>query len=265
MKISSFSFLLFMISYAIFYSCKNDVNKTDLPYHDKDIVFSPDIHHIDSINQVFDKIGSIKFGGIREGQYKWMRQDKNLLLFHNSLKRVGYKNLLSYKEYNTPIKFSFSKDIEWSGMSYKQIIDSLIYYKSNNIKRENYYTKFWKRRKKENNSRTLYVILKDIQKEYRNSNSIYESNDENKNLLFKLLKANFKLIKENNEASFNSYFKTLIESELCLSAYLLINEKHYDNLIQNKDSLIDLIPKDYSLKTTTSKPKWIEYYKDNGP
>jgi hypothetical protein len=102
------------------------------------------------------------FFELRNGDWltnKWIRKPENLLIIHETFKKVGYTNLISDN-------LLFDNPLLIQGIYINKqgshLLDSLeLTYNQTRIK-DKYYREFWQRRKDEKNDSVVYVVIKDI-------------------------------------------------------------------------------------------------------
>ena len=89
----------------------------------------------------------------------WVRQPENLLMIHETLKDVGYDNLIDKDFWNSNPTIFYEVYIKKSP---KDLVDSLLLSFTSYEVAPIYYSDFWKRRIEENNHEEVYRILTDI-------------------------------------------------------------------------------------------------------
>ena len=95
----------------------------------------------------------------------WIRDPRNLLMVHETFKKIGYRNLI---DKNLLTENPFIGQGVYINRSLGQILDSLeITYKLGTIQ-EKYYREFWQRRKAEHNDSIVYIIVKEINASFKN-------------------------------------------------------------------------------------------------
>ena len=187
----------------------------------------------------------------------WHRDTANILIIHNIIKRIGYKNFISDVEYNKSFE---SRD---NNYTIGQYIDSLIFNYNINTDTSNYYYKFWLRRKNEQTGKTLFCIINKIKSIYKNKESNYKTPEILNDTIYKLLDFDYK-ISRNSCLSKNeivlSYFDYLKSIGLEISAFNLIKHVEiFDSLQINRDSLILTLDID-----TITKSEWTNLYDLDG-
>ena len=78
---------------------------------------------------------------------KWIRKPENLLIIHETFKKVGYNDLIGTYLSDNPL---IIQDL-YINKNGNNILDSLLITYKENEKGTKYYTEFWARRKKEKN------------------------------------------------------------------------------------------------------------------
>lgn len=110
----------------------------------------------------------------QNGQYKgfiyeqWIREPENLLMIHETFKKLGYKNIFdSESRYST---------VFWYGIMIKkpmnELLDSLILTRELDSISSKYYREFWNRRKSENNEEMVAKILNEVKTELYGDKSL---------------------------------------------------------------------------------------------
>lgn len=110
----------------------------------------------------FDPYESIYSDGRYQGYtYEtWLRQPQNLIMVHETFKKIGYDKLVS--EYD----LTSNPCLLWGyvNRSLNEIIDSLVItYPLDSIESK-YYREFWQRRQNEKNDQVVFEILQEISK-----------------------------------------------------------------------------------------------------
>jgi len=185
------------------------------------------------------------------GKYKgyvyetWIRQPENLKLVHETLKKIGYKNLFSLDR-----EESSSNHCSVWGIHIKRpcshIIDSLIITYTLDAIETKYYREFWQRRKRENNDEIIFEILQEISKILlKNEIVTYDENFVN-DTLYNLVRIKLRQNPTTQEAYQDfEYLKTI---GMHGSAYNLLDDyDHYYDIDWNREELIK------QLKTDTQR------------
>ncbi|MCO4294019.1 hypothetical protein NF867_14225 [Solitalea sp. MAHUQ-68] len=170
---------------------------------------------------------------------KWIRDPKNLIAIHETLKNVGYMNLLDDE-------FLFDENINihdiYINKQFGQLLDSLqLTYSQKSITKK-YYREFWERRKKERNDSIVFVIIKDINFALKNKLgsgvlSIDSKPELVNDTLYHLLNIEYRSDSLNEQLALKD-FETLRKLGFHQSAYnLLFNRYKYQDLKWNRDSL----------------------------
>ncbi len=247
-----------------------------------------EIGFINSIPQADDKkkylalLADYKWLGI-DAQYfyqnyqpfKWIRNSENILITHNTIKKIGYKKFISYAEYNVPMEFQeqyggmHKYDLE--NLSIAQVVDSLIFTYDDSNSDSSYFHKFWNRRRKDKTAQTLISVFKDIKNIYSSVDAEEKRTEHAINdTLENLLLFDLKLQEFNQKPTTDflwSYFNYLKSIGLSHSAYNLVIER-YPGQIQ-ADTVIKILnlhkisEEEYWYKRNSGT--WIFTYRDNGP
>jgi hypothetical protein len=114
----------------------------------------------------------LKFGGIRpypydsigKQEYTWLRNPDNLLIAFNTIKSIGLEKFVSLEQYNKRTN-DWCCNTQWENKSLNEIIDGFLH-SDTNSSNGNYYSKFWKRRRKEGNLKITFRILNEINDYY---------------------------------------------------------------------------------------------------
>ena len=169
----------------------------------------------------------------------WIRKSENLIMLHETFKKIGYQKLFS--------RFNHSN---WCGYSLdvnkptKELIDSLIVTYNSDTIGSKYYREFWDRRKVEQNDTTVFRIIKEV------SNIVYSKKETslNNNLvndtLFQLIKIReFEDSLTDKKAKEN--FDYLNSIGLHSSAYNLLYERYrYYDIKWNQEELVSNLKTD---------------------
>jgi hypothetical protein len=164
----------------------------------------------------------------------WIRSPQNLLMVHETFKKIGYRNLI---DINFMDENPFIGKGVYINKSLRQILDSLqITYKLATVKQK-YYREFWQRRKAEHNDSIVYVIVKEINASFKNVIAPAFNNDLVNDTLFNLAFVEFRRDRLNPVVAADNFFR-LQKFGFHQSAYnLLYRTTEYSNVYLNKDSL----------------------------
>ncbi len=119
----------------------------------------------------------LKFGGIRpypfdsigQQDYKWLRNPSNLRIAFNSVKLIGLDKFVSFKQYNNK-NTEWCCNTQWENKSLNDVVKGFLH--SDTLSdRNNYYSKFWKRRRNEKNLKETWQILQQIDDFYNSKKS----------------------------------------------------------------------------------------------
>lgn len=157
----------------------------------------------------------LRFGYDRSND--WIKKPENILMLHETFKKIGYKNLISKEEWTS--------DWNWYlkvKKSPNNLIDSLELTYSNFQESPKYYREFWQRRMVEKNDEMVYRIVKEI-KQIMIADERLEVNQESINdTLFQLLSFEYPERKL-TEKETDSLLNYLIEIGLHESAFNLVS------------------------------------------
>ena len=113
----------------------------------------------------------------------WIRNPANIRIAHETLKKIGYKNLVDSSQlYQSPCML-------WGYVNRpcSDIMDSLlITYQLDTIETK-YYREFWDRRKKENNDKAVFNALTEISALLLHDGSVEHDNELVNDTLYKLV------------------------------------------------------------------------------
>jgi hypothetical protein len=93
----------------------------------------------------------------------WLRQPENLLMLNETLKKVGYHNIISELLSSNPV---ICQDIYINKLGF-DLIDSLVLSYNKRDNSSNYCKEFWARRKAEKNDSVVFLILNDLKYSYK--------------------------------------------------------------------------------------------------
>lgn len=100
----------------------------------------------------------LRFG--YEPSNQWIRKPDNILMLHETFKKIGYQKLISnYKWTENP-----STSYAYVNHSLKNLIDSLEITYSNPEDAPKYYREFWQRRRVEKNIEAVYQVISEVKK-----------------------------------------------------------------------------------------------------
>ena len=189
----------------------------------------------------------LKFGGIRpfpfdstgKKDYSWLRKSENLKIAFNAFSTIGLDKFVSKDKYFEKNN-DWCCDTEWENKSLNEIVIGFIE-SDTTIKGTDYYSKFWERRRLENNLTETYEIFVQIDRFY-NQNKQSELYQQTDSVLIGLIDFDAKLIHSDSIAYIKNvidYFDYLKSVGLNYSAYKLINDNPMLILEKNiRDSLI---------------------------
>jgi hypothetical protein len=234
-----------------FVSCLGikSTKKTDYigNFQEKQYDFFESFRHNQLADYYYDLPFELKFGGIRpfpfdsigNKDYSWLREPENLKLAFNAFSKVGLDKFVSNGKYFEKNN-AWCCDTEWENKALNEIVAGFINSDttSNGL---DYYSKFWQRRRLENNLTITYEIFVQIDKFYNQNKQdvVYNYAD---SVLIGLLEFDTKLIHSDSveyKAIAIEYFSFLKSTGLDYSAYKLIfNNRRLDIKKELKDSLI---------------------------
>ena len=208
----------------------------------------------------YDLPFELKFGGIRpypydsvgESDFSWLRKPNNLIIAFNSLKSIGLNRFISTEQYTKP-NTEWCCNTQWENKSLNEIVKGFIN-SDTTIIQNDYYSKFWTRRKNEGNLSETYQILTQIDNFY---NGINIDNKKGKinTVLKNLLDFDLQLIHADSVEYLNTsikYFDYLKSVQLDYSAYkLTFHNQRLDLKKEIRDSLLMTIKHD-----TLSQENW---------
>lgn len=199
----------------------------------------------------------------------WVRNPDNLLLLHNTVKKIGYKNFLSDSQFFAPMHFDPGATYkQWEGISLAEIVDSCLLTCKGTVGSK-YYKEFWTRRDKEGTLLVTFKILREIKSLYADGNAMPAATPVN-DTLGNLLRLDLALqsYKSGPPAGFvRTYFDYLKSIGLNHSAYNLASEIYPGSI--PKDTVIKTLNlyrvPDSTYWQTRNNAIWIYSYADNGP
>ena len=151
---------------------------------------------------------------------RWIREPRNILMLHETFKKVGYDNLMS--------KSDWSDEWVWYLNIRKtpgNLIDSLEMTYSDLKGAPEYYKKFWKRREKEENKEVVYQIIREI-KQVKNGKGGTEVDPRAVNDTLEQL-VSFEYPKRDlTDAEANDFLAYLIKIGLHQSAYNVVSDQN---------------------------------------
>ena len=160
----------------------------------------------------------LRFGYDKSSE--WIKKPENILMLHETFKKIGYKNLIS--EVDRVNDWNWYLDVNKSP---KHLIDSLELTYSNFQESSKYYREFWQRRIDEKNDKIVYRVVKEI-KQILIADEIIGINRESVNdTLFQLMSIEYpeRKLTENESDSLLNY---LVEIGLHQSAYNLVSSEN---------------------------------------
>lgn len=148
---------------------------------------------------------------------KWIKKPKNILMLHETFKKLGYKNLIKQEQWESD--WNWWLDVKHSP---KNLIDSLeLTYKDYKESPE-YYREFWQRRINEENDKTVYKVVNEIKQILIVEEQIEFDSKSVNDTLFNLMTFEYPE-RELSDKESNQLLNYLIEIELHKSAYNLVS------------------------------------------
>lgn len=256
-----------------------DINESDYigNFQEQEYDFFESFEHTTDVDFYYDLPFDLKFGGIRpfpydsagKQEYSWLRNPENLTIAFNTVKSIGLNRFVSIDQYNK-LNPKWCCNTQWENKSLNQIVKEFIN-SDTTIFKNDYYSKFWSRRKSEGNLSETFHIFKQIDNFYNgNKNETGKINPVLKNLLdFDLSLAHSDSIAY-LETSLK-YFDYLKSVHLDYSAYkLTFHNKKFNYNRQFKDSLLmtikhDTLTRDNWDKLNDNSNGWITWDKYPDP
>ena len=151
----------------------------------------------------------------------WVRQPKNLMMIHETFKKIGYEKIIGDQLDVQPF---ILQDL-YINKSPRDLIDSLVLTYDQPALDIKYYREFWLRRQEEKNDSVVYQILREIQTTYQPDVLVTEVQEDLVNdTLYHLLKIEYNPLPLTNEIA-RENFKKLAEMKFHGSAYHLLFER----------------------------------------
>ncbi len=247
-------------------------------FSEKNFDFFESIHHYQSPDYYNELPFSIKFGGLRSNTfgsaenkgYSWLRNPKNLKVAFNAFSIIGLDKFISKEKYFKK-NDNWCCDTDWENMSLNEVVMRFVN-SDTSSESNDYYSKFWQRRRLENNLLETYNIFGQINKFYNENDSsiLFEPSD---SILIAFLNHDTKLINSDSTQYLDNaidYFGFLKSVGLDYSAYKLIFNNSRLNLDKYlRDSLImtmkyDTLSVDNWENLNDNRNGWIsgDYYPD---
>lgn len=183
------------------------------------------------------------FYDLRNGdptQNAWIRNPENLLMVHETFKKIGYRNLI---DNNLLTENPFIAQGVYINRPLRQILDSLEITHSLDTIQEKYYREFWHRRKAEHNDSIVFVIVQEVNASLKNMAAPAFNNDLVNDTLYNLGWIEFRCDTLNTTIA-NDNFIRLKNFGFHQSAYNLLYETtRYENIKWNRDSLKSTLTK----------------------
>ena len=190
---------ILIIGILIFLSCENSNEKKVIPnFQEKELSF---LH--------------LRFGYDKSNN--WIKEPKNILMLHETFKKIGYENLISNEDWTS--EWNWYLDVKKSP---KHLIDSLESTYSNFQGSPKYYREFWQRRIDDKNDKVVYRVVKEIKEIILNKNKIAVNEEIVNDTLFQLMTFEYpeRILTKNEKDYLLNY---LIKIGLHESAYNLVS------------------------------------------
>lgn len=182
----------------------------------------------------------------------WIRKPENLLMLHETFKKIGYLKLFS--RFNHSNWCGFSLDVS---KSTKELIDSLVITYETDSADSKYYNEFWNRRKVERNDSTVFIILKEVSNIVSSKKEISFNNELVNDTLYKLITIR-EFEDSLNDEKAKENFDYLKSIGMHSSAYNMLYERYrYYDIKWNKEELVK------GLKTDTINCRPWAFIEDN--
>ncbi len=170
----------------------------------------------------------------------WIRNPKNLVIVHETFKKIGYRNLISA---TMMTENPFIQQGIYINRPLRQILDSLEITYSLDTIQEKYYREFWQRRKAEHNDSMVYIIVKEIRASFKNMVAPAFNNDFVNDTLYNLAFIEYRGDTLNSTVASDNFIG-LKRFGFHQSAYNLLYETaKYEKVKWNKDSLRQTLTK----------------------
>lgn len=221
--------------------------------------FLESFNHQTDLSKYSDMPFDLKFGGINaDEEYLWLRDSNHLRIAFNTFSSIGLDQFVSVKQYNIPDD-RWCCNTQWEKKSLNQVVREFLKSDTSSTlenDEEDYFFKFWNRRRTERNLRTTYDILVKID-EFYNKDIKNDAQGQIDTMLTSLLSYDLKLGVADSVSYTHvaeEYFNYLKSVKLYHSAYVLMFENpkiHLDKEKLNdlKQELIDVPISVEELKT----------------
>ena len=259
-------------------SLKKDTSSYFGGFIEKKYPFFESITHNTEPDFYYELPFDLKFGGILPFPYdtvgtqwySWVRNPENIRIAFNAFSTVGLNKFVTTNQY-FETNNKWNSNTKWGSLTLDSIVKSFIQSDTTSNK-EDYFSKFWKRRRLEHNVSEVYSVFVQIDKYYNNPDTsiVYPTSD---TVLTHLLKFDTRLItadSSNYKPTALEYFKYLRKVGLEYSAYKLLDHNERIELEQElKDSLINtlqyrIINEDEWLEMDQNSEGWMDWmdYRD---
>lgn len=239
------------------YSCSEKKEFCFKGKEDKNYEFLESIKQNDNESFIERIVDIRQFGSlvVNKSELLWLRKPKNMMVLYGTIKSIGLDKFISEEEFQKPLFTDHWAETEWKNKSLMQIVDLLVQEYEFTDTKENYFTKFWNRRKVENNQDEVYNILRDIRDYYKGKSNTdnYIINDTLKSLLWFETKRINREYTDINEFT-KEYADILLEYKLFASAYNIIRIQEGD--IQNTENWFKELIKKIATDSTECENYW---------
>jgi hypothetical protein len=213
-----------LIILLIFISCTdNSEQEFEIAFKEKELSF---LH--------------LKHGLNIDSTVVWIRKPNNILMLHETFKKIGYERILSrydWKNSTTVNGFGYVKN------SLYNLIDSLEITYQDYENTPKYYKEFWERRKKENNDEAVYKVITEVKKIVINEKIVSQEASMVNDTLEKLLLIDLKIYQNQliTDEEANQFLEYLIQIGLHQSVYHWISGEYVPMQNVNWNTNIDTI------------------------
>ena len=192
-------YIILTIGLILLSSCGNNNERKIIPeFHENELSF---LH----LRSGYDKSN------------KWVKNPDNIILLHETFKKIGYGNLLTNEEWEIDHNW-------WLGVnkSLRVLIDSLEITYEDYQGAPKYYREFWQRRINEGNDEIVYRVVSEIKQIHFNNVRVAFNPDLVNDTLYNLMSFEYPE-RELSEKESNRLLYYLIEIQLHNSAYNLVS------------------------------------------
>ena len=141
------------------------------------------------------ELNEFSFFQVSEGQNLWLRKSENLITTFEIIKKIGLLRFLPkegyFKANLSNIHWNKPDSVKWS---VNDLVQKLFLSYENDSLNEEFFTKFWKRRKMENNDSAVFEILKEINGFYSQGIHPKIGKEKVEGKMFELIKLNVEFL-----------------------------------------------------------------------